>query len=57
VLSNLLDHAIQSTPEPGTVEVIVDNGAGIPLDDQSKIFQRHYRGIALSRKVQFPEPD
>jgi len=58
VLSNLLDNAIKYTPEQGTVEVIVhneppqqqgiiirDNGAGIPPADQSKIFQRHYRGI------------
>ncbi len=58
VLSNLLDNAIKYTPEQGTVEVIVhnespqqqgiiirDNGAGIPPADQSKIFQRHYRGV------------
>ncbi|AFZ45478.1 GAF sensor signal transduction histidine kinase [Halothece sp. PCC 7418] len=58
VLSNLLDNAIKYTPEQGTVEVVIcndkpnqqgiiirDNGAGIPPDDQPKIFQRHYRGV------------
>lgn len=64
VLSNLLDNAIKYTPEQGTVEVIVDNkpphqqgiivrdnGAGIPPDDQSKIFQRHYRGIQSQNPI------
>jgi len=64
VLSNLLDNAIKYTPEQGTVEVIVtndqprqqgmiirDNGAGIPPEDQPKIFQRHYRGIQSESEI------
>ncbi|MDR9403379.1 MAG: GAF domain-containing sensor histidine kinase [Halothece sp. Uz-M2-17] len=58
VLTNLLDNAIKYTPQKGTIEVLIDNdkpnqqgiiirdnGAGIPPDDQPKIFDRHYRGV------------
>ncbi|HTR82799.1 MAG TPA: ATP-binding protein [Bacteroidota bacterium] len=52
---NLLDNAIKYTPEHGTVSlslirengsakiIVKDNGIGIPVEDQSKIFDRFYR--------------
>ncbi len=55
LINNLLDNAIRYTPEEGTVVVRVfletnkavlevsDNGAGIPKNEQEKIFQRFYR--------------
>ena len=64
LLLNLIDNAIKYTPEGGKVVVnqftknneivieVIDNGVGIPKEDQSKIFQRFYRvDKARSRSV------
>ncbi len=57
VFNNLIDNAIKYTPEEGIVELetrvkdglvgvaIQDTGYGIPTQEQSQIFERHYRGI------------
>lgn len=58
VCNNILENAVKYTPENGAIAVYVsqespeeqriiirDNGAGIPPEDQPKIFERHYRGI------------
>jgi signal transduction histidine kinase len=62
VLTNLLTNAVNYTPaggrvclRTGVVEVegeswvtvsVVDNGLGIPLDEQARVFERFYRGQA-----------
>ena len=64
LLLNLIDNAIKYTQSGGKVTVnqftindeivieVIDNGVGIPTEDQSKIFQRFYRvDKARSRSV------
>jgi two-component system phosphate regulon sensor histidine kinase PhoR len=55
IVNNLLGNAIRYTPDGGRVELscylegkfwviaVVDNGIGIPLEDQCRIFERFYR--------------
>ncbi|HLC44998.1 MAG: hypothetical protein A2722_02450 [Candidatus Doudnabacteria bacterium RIFCSPHIGHO2_01_FULL_50_11] len=61
VFQNLLNNAIQYTPRGGSVQItlknspreivcsITDTGVGIPADQQSKIFDRFYRGTNVSK--------
>jgi two-component system phosphate regulon sensor histidine kinase PhoR len=64
ILDNLIDNAINYTPEGGQVRVtlgadadgiilaVKDNGIGIPRDEKSRIFERFYRvDKARSREV------
>lgn len=76
VLVNLLDNAVKYTPENGKIQVsalhrttqkvqisICDNGPGIPLENQQRIFEEHFRlqrdeaqdgygiGLALCQRV------
>jgi signal transduction histidine kinase len=58
IIGNLVDNAYHYTPENGTITVrihspngghevqvdVSDNGVGIPLDDQNRVFERFYRG-------------
>ena len=56
ILYNLLSNAIKFTPKDGTVTVsacysgaeieisVADNGPGIPLDEQNRIFERFFQG-------------
>jgi PAS domain S-box-containing protein len=58
VLGNLMDNAYNYTPENGTIIIhihpqngghevqvdVQDNGVGIPLNDQDRVFERFYRG-------------
>jgi two-component system, OmpR family, phosphate regulon sensor histidine kinase PhoR len=64
VLQNLIDNAIQYTPDGGQIQVsaeakahevvmaVTDTGIGIPLTDQERIFERFYRvDAARSREA------
>jgi PAS domain S-box-containing protein len=56
ILGNLLDNAYNYTPANGTITIrmvevdnevqvdVIDNGQGVPLDEQERIFERFYRG-------------
>jgi GAF domain-containing protein len=58
VMGNLVDNAYHYTPENGTILVqihplnggnevqvdVIDNGVGIALEDQDRVFERFYRG-------------
>jgi len=56
-MANLMYNAYHYTPENGTIRVnihpvngnqvqvdVVDNGVGVALEDQARIFERFYRG-------------
>lgn len=59
MIRNLLDNAIQFTPEQGTIQVLLrseedlvmlqveDNGIGIALEDQAHIFDKFYRAESI----------
>jgi PAS domain S-box-containing protein len=57
IIVNLMDNAYHYTPENGTIKIhmqilngkeiqvdVEDNGVGIPVQDQSRIFERFHRG-------------
>jgi signal transduction histidine kinase len=64
VLSNLIDNALKYTPSGGQVRIairykenhqgieIADTGYGIPREDQSRIFERHYRGVQSTGDIE-----
>jgi two-component system phosphate regulon sensor histidine kinase PhoR len=61
ILANLIDNAVKFSPAGGTVTVaaraddqvvevrVVDEGIGIPEEEQRRIFTKFYRGEAMSR--------
>jgi len=64
VLSNLIDNALKYTPSGGKISIqagqkrghfqgiaISDTGPGIPVQDQKRLFERHYRGIQAESEI------
>jgi len=64
IINNLLDNAVKYTPNNGKVRIeieqnkgdkiivkIADTGYGIPLEDQTRIFERHYRGSQINGNI------
>jgi signal transduction histidine kinase len=64
IFNNLLDNALKYTAPGGKVQLdlttnrdqmigimIQDTGAGIPLTDQGRIFERHYRGVQAQSDI------
>ena len=63
VVINLLDNASKYTPVGGQIWVelddhgdrvelwITDTGYGIPKDDQTRLFERHYRGVQAQSTI------
>ncbi len=63
VIVNLLDNALKYTPSPGVVKLTIqiqpeileiqvrDTGCGIPTQDLTNLFQRHFRGIQAGGKI------
>lgn len=64
VIANLLDNAFKYAPSDAWVWLLVglhkenylglvvgDSGPGIPLDDQTHLFKRHYRGVQAQGTV------
>ncbi|NJN87684.1 MAG: ATP-binding protein [Leptolyngbyaceae cyanobacterium SL_7_1] len=67
VLSNIMDNALKYTPSGGAIfvqilrqvasippyqgVVIADTGPGIPMQDRSHLFERHYRGVQANTSI------
>ncbi len=63
VLTNLLDNASKYTPAQGHIQVklketndrvdlwITDTGCGIPAEDLTHLFERHYRGVQAQSSI------
>jgi signal transduction histidine kinase len=67
IFNNLLDNALKYTAPGGKVQLdletsrdktdkmlgiaVKDTGAGIPVEDQKRIFERHYRGIQAQGNI------
>ncbi|MEY2834225.1 MAG: hypothetical protein RLZZ574_3485 [Cyanobacteriota bacterium] len=64
IFNNLLDNALKYTTSGGKIQLdlemsrekmlgiaIKDTGVGIPVEDQERIFERHYRGIQAQGNI------